>query len=234
LVLLADQRGYSAVKDQDSQDTKKLRQSLHHLSVENELLKHEMDGIKQVLSAKKKRRKKGKALDLQQRKEYHGGSVFWSPSKVREARVRQSVREQEEKEQQLQKTERAELKKAAKLYKEKIQEEKRIAREAAKKEKEKERAEKAAQRTAQKSVRDAKKALQLSQKGKRRASQAPLQSRKRQKRGVDALDAREASEDASTAPAISMRRGRSVKLPDRYKQCKLIARIDIVLNYKSL
>jgi hypothetical protein len=35
-----------AVKDQGSQDTKKLRQSLHHLSVQNELLKHEMDGIK--------------------------------------------------------------------------------------------------------------------------------------------------------------------------------------------
>lgn len=54
----------SAVKDQSSQDTKKLRQSLYHLSVQNELLKDEIDGIKQVLSTKQKRRKKGKALDL--------------------------------------------------------------------------------------------------------------------------------------------------------------------------
>ncbi|KAF2875808.1 hypothetical protein BDV95DRAFT_615764 [Massariosphaeria phaeospora] len=91
-----------------------------------------MDGIKQALSTKEKRKKKGKALDLQQRQEYHGRAVFWSPRKIREARVRQSVREQEEKEQQLQKAETAELRKAAKLYKEKIAEEKRIAREAAK------------------------------------------------------------------------------------------------------
>ena len=152
----------SAVKDQGSQDTKKLRQSLHHLSVQNELLKHEIEGIKQVLSTKQKRRKKGKTLDLQQREEYHGGAVFWSPRKVREARTRQLIREREEKDQQLQKADRAELKKSAKLYKEKIQQEKRIAREVAKKEKEKEKAEKAAQRAAQKSAYDAEKALQLS------------------------------------------------------------------------
>ena len=136
---------------------------------------------------------------------------------MREARTRQSIREREEKNQQLQKADRAELKKAAKLYKEKIQQEKRVAREAARKEKEKERAEKAAQRAAQKSARDAEKALQLSQKGKRKAFQAPLQSRKRQKRVIDALDTGEASEGVSATPAISTRRGRSVKLPNRYK-----------------
>jgi hypothetical protein len=207
----------SAVKDQGSRDTKKLRQSLHHLSVQNELLKHEMDGIKQALSIKEKRKKKGRALDLQQRQEYYGGAVFWSPRKIREARVRQSIREQEEKEQQLQKAETAELKKAAKLYKDKIQQEKRAAREAARKAKEEERAEKAAQRKAQKATCNTEKALQLSQKGKRKASQPSLQSRKRQKRSVDALDVGEASEGASSTPAISTRRGRSVKLPDRYK-----------------
>jgi hypothetical protein len=207
----------SAVKDQGSQDTKKLRRSLHHLSVQNELLKHEIDGIKQALSIKEKRKKKGKALDLQQRQEYHGGAVFWSPKKIREARVRQSVREQEEKEQQLQKAETAELKKAARLYKEKIRQEKQAAREAAKKAREKEKAKKAAQREAQKATRNTEKALQLSQKGKRKASEPPLQSRKRQKCGVDALDVREASEGASSTPAISTRRGRNVKLPSRYK-----------------
>ncbi|KAF2683601.1 DDE-domain-containing protein [Lentithecium fluviatile CBS 122367] len=136
----------SAVKDQSSRDTQKLCQSLHHLSVQNELLHHDINGLRQALATKQKRKKKGKALDLQQRNEYHGGSVFWSPRKVREARVRQSIKEREDKEQQLQKAETAELKKAAKLYKEKIQQEKRVAREVAKEAKEKERAEKATQR----------------------------------------------------------------------------------------
>jgi len=207
----------SAVKDQGSQDTKKLRQSLHHLSVQNELLKHEIDGLKQALSIKRKRNKKGKPLDLQQRQEYHGGAVFWSPRKVREARVRQAIKEREEKEQQLQKAKVAELKKAAKLYKEKIQQEKRAAREAAKEAKEKERAKKAAQRAAQKSANNTEKALQLSQKAKRKASQPSLQSRKRQKRIVDALDVGEASEGASAAPTKTTRRGRNVKLPNRYR-----------------
>jgi hypothetical protein len=43
------------------------------------------------------------------------GSVFWSSSKVREARVRQTVKQRGEKELQSQKAERAELKKANKL-----------------------------------------------------------------------------------------------------------------------
>jgi hypothetical protein len=147
----------SAVKDQSSRDTQKLRQTLHHLSVQNELLHHDIDRLRQALSIKEKRKKKGKPLDLQQRKEYHGGSIFWLLRKVREARVRQSIKEQEDKQQKLQKAEMAELKKAAKLYKEKIAEEKRVAREAAKEAREKEKAEKAAERARQKEARNAKK-----------------------------------------------------------------------------
>ena len=143
--------------------------------------------------------------------------MFWSPRKVREARVRQSVKERKDMEQQLQKSETAELKKAAKLYKEKIQQEKRIAREVAKEAKEKDRAKKAAQRAAQKSARDAEKALQLSQNGKRKALQTSLPRKKRQKRVVDASDINEALEGASAALTRSTRRGRSVRLPDRYQ-----------------
>ena len=207
----------SAVKDQSGKDTQKLRRSLHHLSVQNELLHHDIDGLRQALSAKEKREKKSKALDLQQRKEYHSRAVFWSPRKVREARVRQSIKEQEDKEQQLQKAETVELRKAAKVYKEKIAEEKRIAREAAKVAREKEKAEKAAERARQKEARDATKALQSSQKGKRKASQLSQQSQKRYKRSVNTRDTGEASEGVSAAPAILTRRGRRVKLPDRYK-----------------
>ncbi|KAF1971115.1 hypothetical protein BU23DRAFT_581706 [Bimuria novae-zelandiae CBS 107.79] len=99
----------AVVENQASKDAQKLSRSLHH--------------ILEALLVKKKHKKK----------EYHGGAVLWSPRKVREARVRQSVKEQEEKEQKLRKAEIAELRKAAKLYKEKIAEEKRVGREAAKK-----------------------------------------------------------------------------------------------------
>ncbi|KAI1522910.1 hypothetical protein PtrCC142_007994, partial [Pyrenophora tritici-repentis] len=84
-------------------EARKLRSSVHHLSVQYELLKHENEGLKEALQHKKKHRKKGKALDLQQRQEYHGGSVFWSPRKLREARAREAVRERDETEEKLQK-----------------------------------------------------------------------------------------------------------------------------------
>ena len=149
----------STVDDQSSRQARKLSSSLHHISVQNELLHNEIKGLRKALLIKKKHTKKSKPLDLQQRQEYHGGAVFWSPRKIREARVRQSIKEQEEKEQQLQKAETAELKKAAKLYKEKIAQEKRVAREAAKVAREEERAKKAAERARKKEARNTAKAI---------------------------------------------------------------------------
>ncbi|KAF1955114.1 hypothetical protein CC80DRAFT_416518, partial [Byssothecium circinans] len=207
----------STVEDQGSKDAQKLSRSLYYISVQNELLHHEINGLKEALLVKKKYKKNSKPLNLQQRQEYHGGAVFWSPRKVREARVRQSVKEQEDKEQKLQKAKTAKLRKAAKLYKEKIAEEKRVAREAAKVAKEKERAEKAAERARKKEARDAAKALQLSKKGKRKALQPSTKSNKRQKHVVNAVATEEASGAALAAPPTTTRRGRNVKLPSKYQ-----------------
>ncbi|KAF2000574.1 hypothetical protein P154DRAFT_545624 [Amniculicola lignicola CBS 123094] len=91
--------------------------SLHHLQVQNELLYHENSGLREALTTKSRHKNKGKALDLQQREEYYGRAVFWSPRKLREAHVRQEAKE---------------LKAAATLYKQKIAEEKRVQRERAK------------------------------------------------------------------------------------------------------
>jgi hypothetical protein len=74
----------SEVKDQSSRDAQKLSHSLHHISIQNDLLHTEVQGLSKALLSKKKRQKKSKPLDLQQRQEYCGGAVFWSPSKVRE------------------------------------------------------------------------------------------------------------------------------------------------------
>ncbi|KAF2001587.1 hypothetical protein P154DRAFT_432760, partial [Amniculicola lignicola CBS 123094] len=50
--------------------------SLHHLQVQNELLYHENSGLREALTTKSRHKNKGKALDLQQREEYHSGAVF--------------------------------------------------------------------------------------------------------------------------------------------------------------
>jgi hypothetical protein len=209
-----------AVKDTATEEAKKLRGSLHSLQVQNELLHHENQGLREALTVKKKHTKRSQTLDLQQRKEYHGGAVFWSLRKVREARVRQTVKKREEKELQLQKAESAERKKAARLYKLEIAGEKRVAREAAKEVREKEKTEKAkqaAERARQREAQTATKSLQSSHKGKRKALQPLKQDSKRRKQVVDAVDSEETSEGALAARPKTTRRGRNVRLPDKYK-----------------
>jgi len=207
----------SAVKDECSKESRKLNRSFHHISVQNQLLHHEMAGINEVLTTKKKHKKKQQALPLQQRDEYHGGAVFWSPSKRREAEFRQRVIEQEQKEEQLKKANMKALKASNKLYKEKMKEERRVARETAKTAREKEKVEQAAEKARQEKARNAAKAIQVSQKGKRKAIWLPTQKNKRQKPVVDAVASGEAAEGLPTAPAATTRRGRSVNLPKRFE-----------------
>ncbi|PZD22736.1 hypothetical protein A1F97_11327, partial [Pyrenophora tritici-repentis] len=96
----------AAVKDTRQDEAKKLSLTLHQVSVQNQLLQHENRGLHKALQHQKKHKKKGKALDLQQRQEYHGGAIFWSPRKVREARAREKVRADDEMEEKLQKARR--------------------------------------------------------------------------------------------------------------------------------
>ena len=48
------------------------------------LLEQEARGLKEALIHERLRRNRGKALLLGEPKEYHGGSVFWSPRKVKQ------------------------------------------------------------------------------------------------------------------------------------------------------
>jgi membrane protein involved in colicin uptake len=156
----------AAVKDEADESTRELSASTHFLQTHNDLLNSENEGLRQALGLKKKHKKKSKPLDLHQRKEYHGGAVFWSPSKLREAQARERVKQQEEAEK-LQKAQTRELREAHKLYKKKMAEEAKALQESAKEARAEERqkaAEEAAARRAQKEqekrVRDSQKALQ--------------------------------------------------------------------------
>ncbi|KAF2206010.1 hypothetical protein GQ43DRAFT_360921, partial [Delitschia confertaspora ATCC 74209] len=52
---------------------------LHSISVQDQLLKHKNQGLREAVATKKRIQKRSKSLDLYQRKEYHSGVVFWSP-----------------------------------------------------------------------------------------------------------------------------------------------------------
>jgi hypothetical protein len=150
----------AAVTDSHQDSARKLRSSVHHLSVQNELLKHEVEGLKEALQHKKKHKKKDKALNLQQRQEYHGGALFWSPRKLREARAREVVREREETEEKLQKARTKKQREEARLQRQVELEEKRVERERLKDVREQERAEKAAKRARKVEAQHQKKSIQ--------------------------------------------------------------------------
>ena len=93
------------VKDRGDKRAQKLSQAFHQLSTQKTLLEHEVKGLREALVNERKRRKRGKALLLEEPEEYHGGAVFWSPRKVKEARDRQQLKEREEEQLQQQKAE---------------------------------------------------------------------------------------------------------------------------------
>ncbi|KAI1507682.1 DUF1682 domain containing protein [Pyrenophora tritici-repentis] len=197
---LRARRGALANQAFHQYEARKLRSSVHHLSVQYELLQHENEGLKEALQHKKKHKKKGKALNLQQRQEYHGGAVHWSPRKLREARAREAVRERDEMEEKLQKARAKKQREEARLQRQVELEERRVERQTLKEMRELERAEKAAERAR-----------------KRKASQVLSPSNKRQKRASAAHAGVQAGDELSAIPAKVTSRGRNVNLPQKYR-----------------
>jgi ATPase subunit of ABC transporter with duplicated ATPase domains len=103
------------------------------------------------------RRKRGKPLLLKEPEEYHGGAVFWSLRKVKEARDRRQLKEREEEQLQHQKAE-------ANRHREEASQSKAEAVQA--------RRQAAARRTYQR----LKQALNTSQKGKKRSLKPPAKA----------------------------------------------------------
>ncbi|KAF1955928.1 hypothetical protein CC80DRAFT_563768 [Byssothecium circinans] len=187
-----DKAGPSALKESDWRQMDRLIRS----AIKDKGAKE----LKEALTAKEKHKKRGKPLDLQQREEYHGGAVFWSPRKIREARARETVKQREEHEEQLAKANRKELAAAAKLYREQQAQERRVAREAAKVVREREKAEKEAARAARIEAQNTKRASQTAQKGKRKTSGPPPSKHKRQRRSGGSAAVAASPEATPAAP----------------------------------
>ncbi|KAI1559399.1 hypothetical protein PtrEW4_011752 [Pyrenophora tritici-repentis] len=164
-----------------------------------------------------KHKKKSKALDLQQRQEYHGGSVFWSPRKIREARAREVVRERDKIEEKLQKAQAKKQREEVQLQRQVKLEEKRVERQRLKEMRELERAEKAAERARKVEAQHQKKATQQAQQRKRKASRAPSSKNKRQKRAMEDRARDRVASPPSPPPPKTTSRGRNVNLPQKFR-----------------
>ena len=146
--------------DTYSKEKKKLSQTIHTLAVQNSILQHENEQLREALSHEKKRRQRGKALLLEPPEGYHGGAVFYSPQKVQQARDRQHQKELDEAAVQHQKSEAVKLRKKQKLLRQTALEERRHLRLTAKQQHDQLKVAEAAAREEQKITKQAEKHLQ--------------------------------------------------------------------------
>jgi hypothetical protein len=208
-------------KDRRNPKAQKLSQAYHQISVQNSLVKHEVQGLRQALTSERLRRKRGKALPLEQGQDYHGGTQFFSPKSVQKARDRLQQQEREEELQQLQKAERARIRGDQKQAKLQAAQQRRAARAAARTVRETERARKAADQASRAAARRAQQRLQqaqnMSQKGKRRSLKASVKAASKQRAAAQAQGGGEASGAAASPPPSQSRHGRAIKLPAKYR-----------------
>jgi hypothetical protein len=108
----------SVIRSTAAEESKLLSQTLHQLQVQNELLRHENEDLREAVTLKQKQKQPSKALDMRRKESYHGGATFWSPRKMREARAREVEKQQQEEAEIAVKANRRELQATAKLLKE--------------------------------------------------------------------------------------------------------------------
>lgn len=209
------------VKDRGDPRAQKLSRAFHSISVQKTLLEEEAQGLKEALINERLRRKRGKALNFEAPEEYHGGAVFWSPKKVKEARDRQHQQELEEAQQQLQKAEAAKLREERRQNKAQAIQARRQQRAEARVLREEEKAEKAAEQASRAAARRTqqrlKQALKTSQKGKRISLKATAKAALTQRVAVEPQGGRKASDAAAGSPPTQSRRGRKIKLPAKFR-----------------
>ena len=209
------------VTDRGDPRAQKLSRAFHRISVQKSLLTHEAQGLRQALNNERLRRKRGNALPLEQPEEYHGGAVFWSPRKVKEARDRQLQQGLEEEQLQHQKAKAARLRKEKRQEKLKAVQARRAARAAARLMRQGEKAREAANRASRQAACRTQQRLQQAQKTAQRGKKIRLKVATKAGSKKRVATQREGSSEASGAaagpPPSQSRHGRAIKLPAKYR-----------------
>jgi hypothetical protein len=208
------------VKDRGDKRAQKLSQAFYQISTQKTLLEHEVKGIREGLINKKMHRKWGKPLLLEEPEEYHGGAVFWSPRKVKEARDRQQLKEREEEQLQQQKAETKRHREEARQAKAAVVQARRQAKVEVRISREKEKADRAAEQASRAAARRTherpKQALKISPKDEKRGLKATAKATLKNRAIVRPTAGGEPQGAVAAAPAIQSRRGLAINTPKRY------------------
>ena len=201
------------VTDIYDKGSRQLSQTVHSMSVRNILLENENDRLKEALINEKKKRQYSRTLPLKAPSEYNGGAIFWSPSKVQEARDLQAQKDADKKALQLQKEANQMRKEAEKAEKARMLKERKCTQAVAKEIKVQDAAEKQVRKIANKPSIQHKKGSK--NKGKSKAI-TPETSTDEQEEDDRDIDEQSEVEIAAPTPARS-RRTRRINLPERYR-----------------
>jgi hypothetical protein len=209
------------VTDRSDPRAQKLSRAFHQISVQKSLLTHEAQGLRQALNNERLRRKRGKALPLEPAEEYHGGAVFWSPRKVKEARDRQLQQGLEQEQLQQQRAEAARLRQERRQGKLQAAQQRRAARVEAQiirqEKKACEAADQASRQAACKARQRLQQALKTSQKSKKRSLKASIKAASKKRAAAQPQGSGEASGAAAGLLPSQSRHGRAIKLPAKYR-----------------
>lgn len=197
-----------------------LSHTIHSIAAQKQILQHENNCLRDALVNEKRRRKRGKALLLEPPKDYAGGAVFWSPSKVQAARDRQAQKDAETAEIQRQKDQEKLAKEQKKQERKTILAEKARMRLEAKELKLQEQGQQAMKRQEAQVARAAKKQLkadiQMAKKGKARSLEAPASPPYVIEEPENDVEDLSVSEGVVAASGSSTRT-RQIQLPERYR-----------------
>jgi regulator of replication initiation timing len=207
----------AALGGDKSDQAKKLSTDVHHLAVQNQLINLENDGLRETLDTQKQRRNQKKVLDVQQRKEYWVGAIFYSPRKIREAQFRDVIKARDKDAEELRKVTAKELRESNSLLKKKLAEEKAEKAAKLKADRAQMKAEKEADRDSKQRAKNTTAALKTAQTGKRKALRASHPNAKRQRLGGGAAESVASSPAPVAAPPKVNSRGRTINVPSKYR-----------------
>jgi hypothetical protein len=206
---------HEAVGKMINSKAQKLSNTVTALATQNQLLKNENRGLKNALLHEKKHRSKGRTLLFNLPTENEGGAIFFSPGKIQQAR-----------EQQQKKNEQVELEKARKS-------DKKLQQQLAKEARELEKADRAQQRQIQREKREeeaVQKQLVRAEQELYKLADLPLQNddlaafkpptiQKKQKSPKKKPARPRTSVVHAEVPVVATnRRGREIRLPERFRQ----------------
>ncbi len=176
------------------------------------MAEYKSEQLQDALWLQARHQKQSKPLDLQQRRDYRGGAVLWSPRKIREANTRLAIKERDKEQEKVAIAQRKVNRATTKLKKEQQLAQRKADREKAKRDREKEKAAKAERATKAREEKQREKEAATSQKSyqqadmpKRKASHQALSKSAKRCRVVASRSGEGPASPVSWASALKLR-----------------------------